>query len=282
MNRRFLHATISTVLFVAASAAASTLGPARGTLVIVGGGKIPPVIAQRFVSLAGGADAKFVVIPTAGEDKDLADLTKVRDQFCKTFGAKPENVTVLHTRDRKLADTAEFAEPLRHASGVWFPGGRQWRLADSYLGTRTEKEIKAVLDRGGVVGGSSAGATIQGSYLVRGAVSGNTIMMSPGHEKGLGLLHDAAIDQHIIKRHRENDLRQVIAAHPRLLGIGIDESTAIVVHGNEFTVIGNSKVAITDARHTNPESPYFLTPGESFNLRSRSVEDSAAAGGSSR
>ncbi len=258
-----------------AAKAPKTEGPKKGTLVIVGGGQVGPEIRSRFIQLAGGPHANFVVIPTADEDRNLTDLAKIKDRFVQTWGVK--NVTVLHTRDRKVADTKQFAEPIRHASAVWFPGGRQWRLADSYLNTRTEKEIKKLLDRGGVVGGSSAGATIQGSYLVRGAVEGNTIMMSPGHEAGLALMKNVAIDQHIITRHREKDLDPVIAAHPGLLGIGIDESTAIVVHGTEFEVTGKSKVAIHDGKPHDGGNFYFLQPGEKFNLATRSVVKSEAA-----
>ena len=181
-------------------------------------------------------------------------------------------MTVLHTRDRAVADSEEFVKALKTARAVWFVGGRQWRLVDSYLHTRTEKEIHKLLDRGGVVAGSSAGATIQGSYLVRGAREGNTLMMAPGYEQGFDLLHKAAIDQHLLTRHRENDLLQVIDAHPDLLGIGIDESTAIVVHGDRFEVIGKSKVAVYDA-HCRPQSDgkryYFLSAGDAFDLKHR-------------
>lgn len=266
-------ATLATAAPKKPARAQESIGPNKGTLVIVGGGQVGPEIVQRFVQLAGGPDANFVVIPTAGEDNGLNDLTKIADDFKKRFGAK--NVTVLHTRDRKVADSPEFVEPLKHASAVWIPGGRQWRLADSYLGTATEREIKAVLARGGVVGGSSAGATIQGSFLVRGAVSGNTIMVDKDHQKGFGLLHDAAIDQHVIKRHRESDLVPVIADHPKLLGIGIDESTAIVVHGNEFEVIGASKVGIYDDKEHDGKKYYFLTAGQKYDLAHREVEKGA-------
>jgi cyanophycinase len=126
-----------------------------------------------------------------------------------------------------------------------------------------------------VVGGSSAGATIQGSYLVRGAPAApgnpdgdNTIMMVPGHEQGFALLPNTAIDQHVIARHRESDLDPVIASHPGLLGIGIDQETAIVVHGDEFEVIGDSKVIIHDGK----KPFYFLTHGQKFNLKTRSPE----------
>jgi cyanophycinase len=252
-----------------------TEGPKRGTLVIVGGGQVGPEIRSRFIQLAGGPDANFVIIPTADEDRNLTDLAKIKERFVQTWGVK--NVTVLHTRDRKVAETKEFAEPIRHASAVWFPGGRQWRLADSYLGTRTDKEIHKLLDRGGVVGGSSAGATIQGSYLVRGAVEGNEVMMAPSHEVGLGLMKNVAIDQHIITRHREKDLDPVIAKHPDLLGIGIDESTAIVVHQSQFEVIGKSKVAVHDGKPHDAGNFYFLEPGQKFNLATRSVVKSESA-----
>jgi len=265
---------VITVFFLVTATFAATHGPSKGTLIIVGGGRLGPEITSKFVELAGGPDAKFVVIPTASEEKQI-DLAKVRADFIRNFGVK--DATVLHTTDRKQADSRAFAAPLEHATAVWIPGGRQWRLADAYLGTRTEREVKKVLARGGVVGGSSAGATIQGSYLVRGAVEGNTIMMSPGHEQGFALLTDSAIDQHIITRHREADLDPVIARFPKLLGIGIDESTAIVVHGDEFEVIGKSKVAIHDGRKHDGKRYYWLSAGDHFDLKHRQAARAASA-----
>ena len=170
------------------------VGPARGTLVVHGGGKLTKDFLARFVALAGGPDAPLVVIPTAGEADEYADDFP---------GLKPwinagfKHITVLHTRDRAKADTADFVRPLETARAVWISGGRQWRLADAYLGTRTERALRGVLDRGGLIGGSSAGATIQGSYLVRGEPGDNTIMMAPGHEQGFGYLRHVAIDQHL-------------------------------------------------------------------------------------
>lgn len=264
-----------TVVVCLGAQATDTHGPKKGYLVIVGGGNVGPDIVQKFVSLAGGPEAKVVVIPTASEDKDL-DLEKIKKAFIERFGMS--NVTMLHTRDKKVADTEAFARPIREAKAVWIPGGRQWRLADSYLGTAVEREIKALLKRGGVVGGSSAGATIQGSYLVRGAVEGNTIMMAKGHEEGFGLLTHSAIDQHLLTRKRQEDLVPVIAAHPDVLGIGLDESTAIVVHGDEFQVIGKSKVAVYDGKQHEGKKYVFLSPGERFNLKKDVVESAAESG----
>lgn len=249
----------------------SSHGPEKGYLVVVGGGNASQVM-PKFYELAGGSDARIVLLPGALADSGI-DVDKIKDAGLKS-GAK--SVDVLHTRDRNVADTEAFTKPLESATAVWIGGGRQWRLADAYLGTRTEREIKRVLERGGVVGGSSAGATIQGSFLVRGA-SGtdknpdgdNTIMESPGHLVGFGLITNCAIDQHIITRHREKDLEAVIAAHPELLGIGIDEGTAIVVHGDTFEVIGPSKVAISDGQKHGDAMHYFLSAGEKFDLAKR-------------
>ena len=143
---------------------------------------------------------------------------------------------MLHTHDPKVADTEEFAKILRDANAVWFDGGRQWNIVDSYANTLTLREFHKVLERGGVIGGSSAGATIQGDYLVRGAIAGSDIVMTPEpeHEHGFAFLRKVAIDQHINTRNRWDDIIPVIKKYPDLLGIGLSEGTAIVVTGDRF------------------------------------------------
>jgi cyanophycinase len=254
--------------------AAEAGGPAKGSLLVVGGGRLTPAIVQKFVDLAGGSDQLLVVIPTAD---GRAEADPRSGDFLKRAGAT--QVVVLHTLDRAEADTDAFVEPLKRARGVWFTGGRQWRLVDSYLNTKVHRELEALLARGGVIGGTSAGATIQGSYLVRGAREGNTIMMAPGYEQGMGFLRNTAIDQHLLKRNRQNDLLEVIDRHPGLLGIGIDESTAIVVEKDRFEVIGESKVAIYDSGYRPPAGEpryYFLEPGDRFDLKLRRRLSAAA------
>jgi cyanophycinase len=258
------------------SAPVATVGPTKGTLLIVGGGNLSQEIWKRFVDLAGGSEARIVFVPTAGEGLVL-DPENTVHKF-QELGVK--QVTTLHTRDPKEADTEAFVAPLKTATGVWFDGGRQWRLADAYLHTRTHTELNNLLERGGVIGGTSAGATIQGSFLVRGDTKGNELMEGD-HLVGLGFLKNVAIDQHILSRNRQFDLIPVIEAHPELLGIGIDENTAIVVQGDQFEVIGASYVAITDHNlwgNPGASSPnhaankgkfYLLGKGQKFDLSAR-------------
>ena len=241
MLRSFLLVLTCSLLCGATPAWAQTRGPEQGTLVIVGGGRMGREIVNEFINKAGGIDVPFVILPTALEGEDWgADY--VASSFLAQAGAT--DITVIHTRDPQIADQESFIAPLLRAQGVWIDGGRQWRLANAYLKTRTEKELHAVLVRGGVIGGSSAGATIQGDYLVRGAPEGNQIMMAPGHEVGFGFVKNCAIDQHVIARKRHNDLAPVIKAHPELLGLGIDEGTAVIVQGSRMSVLGASQVLV--------------------------------------
>lgn len=248
---------------------AQQMDPPGGSLVIVGGAMRDTAIVRRFLDLAGGPDAPIVLIPTAG-GADSYDQAWEGGRLFRALGAT--RLTVLHTYDRGEADTEAFAAPLRDARGVWFGGGRQWRLADSYLGTRVHQELRAILARGGVVGGSSAGATILGSYLARGDTRDNTTMMGD-HTEGLGFLTSVAIDQHLLRRNRQFDLLEIVEARPDLLGIGIDENTAIVVQGEEFEVIGESYAVIYDAQRRIGERGgfAFLAPGDRFQLRTRTA-----------
>jgi cyanophycinase len=257
--------------------AAPLVGPARGAVVAVGGAMQSPEIYRRFIELAGGPDELIVLVPTAlGDgvyDGSFAGLAAWR-----AHGAR--NLLLLHTDDRAEADSEPFVEPLRRAGGVFFFGGRQWRLADAYLGTRTETELRSVLERGGVVGGTSAGASILGSFLVRGDTSTNAIVMGD-HQVGFGLLRGVAIDQHVLRRNRHFDLIEVVEAHPELLGIGLDEDVAIVVQGDRAEVIGSSYALIYDNRTTTGRDGrfYFLAPGDGFDLRTREPRRPSRSGG---
>ncbi len=256
-----------------------TTGPEKGTLVVVGGGRLDHVILERFIELAGGTDAAIVVIPTAGGGNNYNDNSGGAGQLRK-YGAT--NVTVLHTNDRNIANSDDFVKPLLQAKAVWFGGGRQWRLVDSYKDTKTEKLFWEVLNRGGVIGGTSAGATIQGSYLARGDTKNNQIMMGD-HEAGFGFMKNVAIDQHLLARNRHFDMFDILEKRPELLGIGIDESTAIIVQGDMFEVIGKSYAIVFDGSFWSREGSelknlpldenlfYFLRSGDRYNLKEREV-----------
>ena len=256
------------ILVLAVPAVAGDHGPDRGTLVIVGGNMQDPAIVTRFIELAGGPDAPIVIIPTAGEaDEDYHQYWPGLKQW-RDNGAR--NLTVLHTRDRKTADSEAFVRPIREARAVFLSGGRQWRLADSYLDTLTHKELAALLNRGGVVGGSSAGASILASFMVRGDTKSNEKMIGD-HTVGFGFLRNAAIDQHLLRRNRQFDMLEVIDKQPQLLGIGLDEDTAIVVQGDQFDVIGRSYVVVYS--HTPVVGAngrfYFMGAGDRFDMKAR-------------
>lgn len=255
----------------------ATHGPLKGSLVIVGGAMKDTAIVDRFIELAGGVDAPLVIIPTASGALEINEERTLR--FLVSRGAT--DVTIVHTYDSLEADTEEFVAPIKRATGVWFGGGRQWRIVDAYGSTLSESEIKAVLDRGGVIGGSSAGATIQGSYLARGDTKANTIMMGD-HERGFAYLTNSAIDQHLLVRNRQHDLPEIIEKHPALLGIGLDENTAVIIQGDSLEVMGQSFVAIYDyglwtsyPAHkqslANGGKFFLLRPGDKYNVSTRVV-----------
>ena len=228
---------------------------AEGSLVIVGGGSVPKPVLDRFVELAGGPEGRLVVIPTAGSDENGTEI--IQRWIERGLGS----VSVLHTRDRKEADSATFVQPLSKATAVWFLGGQQSRLADSYVGTATERAIVDLFRRGGVVGGTSAGAAIQSRVMIQ---SGSPI---PKITTGLDLLPDAIIDQHFLHRNRFNRLLSAVLDHPECVGVGIDESTAVVFQRGECCVFGGSYVTVVSAK-TGPASLSVHTfhAGQSFRL----------------
>jgi cyanophycinase len=252
-------------------------GPAKGILIVDGGGTTD-VVKNRFMSLAGGAKARIIVIPTGasslrfGEKNTILDPDWPRDrpewtayeEFLKQwFGT--ENVTVIHTRDRLVANSADFVIPLLNATAVFLAAGNAGRYAAAYLDTRTQSELQALLARGGVIFGSSAGAIIQGSYTVRGRPD-KPLLMASGHERGFAFLKNVAINPHLTQAKRDNELINVMDLHPDILGIGIDEDAALIVRGNRFEVIGTGRVAIYDNQRREGSWYYWLKPGDQFDL----------------
>ena len=222
----------------------------KGTLIIIGGGPMPRSVTKRFIQIAGGDQSSIVVLPTAVPDSMVKDSGAIANAFRK-FGAK--EVTVLSGRTFSEVDGDKYIKVLKRATGIWFGGGRQWRFVDAYHSTKALGLMREVLKKGGVIMGSSAGASIQAEYLVRGNPLGNQEMMAEGYEKGLGFLKGVAIDQHFAERNRFKDLSSVVDRFPQILGIGIDEGTALLVKGPVGSVQGKGQVHFYDRRKETSE-----------------------------
>ena len=160
--------------------------PPGGAILAHGGGGVSDDVRARFLDLAGGRQARLVVIPTAADD---ADDPAAAARFVEPWRrAGAVSVRLLHTRDRATADTPAFVRPLAEATGAWIGGGLQARLADTYAGTEVERQLQALVRRGGVVGGTSAGASILTRVMV---VSGRD---EPVEGRGFDLLPGAVVD----------------------------------------------------------------------------------------
>jgi cyanophycinase len=267
------------------STAVTRHGPEKGSLLIIGGnvGSTASVWA-KFVELAGGRDKAHLVVITTGAGEAAKDDIKDVDTVKKYTGVK--DVVMLHTFDLKEANSEKFIAPLTKATGVYFVGGRQWYIANAYLNTLTHKALFDLLNRGGVIAGSSAGATIQGSFLWRGDTRGAQVLIGD-HTQGLGFLKNSVIDQHVLKRNRQFDLIDIIKMSPNLIGFGLDEATAIVVKRDTMEVVGKSYVGVYDYEtimkagqrvNGNRETfattngPFFfLSAGQKYDLKNRKI-----------
>ncbi len=229
-----------------------------GSLVICGGGKLPDSVLNRFLELAGGEQARVVIIPTASA---LADGPEIEQKITFFRQANVAGLKLLHTRSRSEADDPKFGKPLADATGVWFTGGFQWRLADTYLGTAVEKLVHAVLARGGVIGGTSSGAAIMSTIMIRRANP------EPEVGRGFDFLPGTVIDQHFLKRNRQDRLLNVLASHPGFIGLGIDEGTALIAHGRRLSVLGDSQViACLAPSQDRPMKTEVLKSGDEVDL----------------
>lgn len=265
-------------IVTASRAEAQMHGPTRGSLVIAGGAETTTDIYKRFIELAGGDEAPILVVPTSGNAETYDDSCDCL-RWLKRAGAK--NLKLLHTRDRTVANTEAFVEPLRKARGIWFAEGNSWRHQDAYLDTKVHAEVIALLNRGGVVGGGSAGARIQGDHIpLRSPEPSTRAIPDSRWRSGFGLVRNVIIDVHVLARNRQFDLIGIVLAHPDMLGIGIDEDAAIVVSGDRFEVIGNSYAIVYDnQRQIAPEDAatlrtvgglfYMLRPGDTYDMKTR-------------
>jgi cyanophycinase len=239
----------------------------KGTLVIVGGGGMTKDIVRAFIDAGGGDNGHFVVLPISMPDPiNVA----AEEESMHRMGIK--NVTVIPYREKSQLEDPKVIESLKKATGIWFGGGRQWNFVDAYEGTKLPALFRDVLNRGGVIGGSSAGATIQGDYMVRGAPAGPGLMMCEGYERAMGFLPGVAIDQHFSARNRFKDMTGLMSTYPQFLGIGLDEATAIVVKGGIAEVLGRGNAHFYDSRKVRiPEAADFdaYPAGSKYDLVNR-------------
>jgi len=237
---------------------ARTIG---GHLLIVGGGPIPPEFSRRFVELAGGpGKARIVVFPMASGDADAG--IEMTGDFEK-LGASAERIVLDHVQ----ADTEEAVKRLDGVTGIWFGGGDQAKLTAALAGTRVEAAMHKLLAAGAVIGGTSAGAAVMTTPMLTGEERHVGGLRPPADPKsplaaymtvarddvetvpGFGFLPGAVVDQHFIRRRRSNRLLSVVLEHPQLVGVGIDESTAVEVGPDgRWRVLGESAAMIFDAR----------------------------------
>lgn len=263
------------------------IAQSKGYLVIVGGVQTKEIVAE-FVKLAGGENARIIVIPNAGSNPVYWSEVQVKE--FSELGAKSDYL--LFTRE--TADTDSNLKKMDWANAVFFLGGDQSDLTRDMLGTKLLQKVYDIYNNGGVVGGSSAGAAVMSEVMITGNEllnkdsTSSFISIQKGNietAKGFGFIKSAIIDQHFLKRKRHNRLITLMCEHPNLLGIAIDESTGIVVNPDEtFEVIGNNQVLVydpTEAKNIRTDKNgnlgitemkmHLLINGDKFDLKSKKV-----------
>lgn len=272
------------VLATPAPSASGVEPPVKGHLVLIGGGDKPPEVMRKFVELAGGEDAPIVAIPTASSEPDAA--TYYEKLFRDEFGCT--NAVSLRIRSRADAQRADYVALARKARGIFFGGGDQVRIVNALLGTPVGDAIAAAHAGGAVVGGTSAGTACQSERMITGEGDFTQVRTrSVELWSGLGFLpSDVVVDQHFLKRQRQNRLLSVVLENPGLLGVGVDEETAIWVRPDgTFQVLGRSGVMVFDGQGAavsrQPKESgqdllgvrdlklHLLLPGETYDLKTR-------------
>ncbi|MEO7069627.1 MAG: cyanophycinase [Nostocoides sp.] len=259
----------------------TTTHTSEPTLFIIGGGEDQigkAALLRRFVKLAGGRRSRIVLVPTASSFQ--AAVATAYDAVFRRLGAPgPE---VVNPRSRAQGHDPALIARLDAASGVFMSGGSQLKLSQYFPGTPLGDAIHRAHARGAVVGGTSAGASIMSEFMIAMGEEGLTPRQRVSQmSHGLGLVKGVVIDQHFAQRTRYGRLMSVTAMSPNLVGVGIDEDTAIEVHGSSsFTVRGSGGVfvldcrnAVTDAPDARPGAPLLVSGAVIHQLPAGSVFD---------
>ncbi|MBI2362345.1 MAG: cyanophycinase [Elusimicrobia bacterium] len=239
--------------------------PARAAvprLVLVGGGERPPAALARFTEWSGGAEARLLVVPWAsGEPAEAASA--LADELLAT---SPRSVTAAPST---AAARAELAALFDGASGVFFTGGDQARLMQAVAAAGLADRIAALAAAGVVFGGTSAGTAVMSRVMITGEGDFTRLdAAAVGTAPGLGLLPGTLVDQHFIRRQRENRLFSLLEGRTDLLGLGIDEDTALLVDGTDAEVVGPSVVMAVRSPAKDRLAVELLRPGRRYSLKS--------------
>jgi cyanophycinase len=279
--KKIFALTITVFLFILNANAQTTSNPYfnyKGKLIIIGGGSIPDSLFSFFANYMGGKDQPVVYIPTATTDEEYIQKG---EHLIKFTSRGFTNLSTIHTRNKKEADDPKNLALLRNAKGLYFGGGDQQLIADAYAGTKLYDEFIALLNRGGVIMGTSAGATIMGSLMVGGDAR-DDISKKYAFNPAFSFMTNTALDQHVLARNRQFDLIPVIEHYPGTLGIGMDESTAIIVEAGQFKVWGISYAMLYDPKDWAEQKkkwgavlkPFkMMASGSSFNFVTREIID---------
>ena len=279
--KKIIALTITVFLFILNANAQSTSNPYfnyKGKLIIIGGGSIPDSLFSFFANYIGGKDQPIVYIPTATTDEEYIQKG---EHLIKFSSRGFTNLSTIHTRNKKEADDPKNIALMRNAKGLYFGGGDQQLIADAYAGTKLYDEFIALLNRGGVIMGTSAGATIMGSLMVGGDAR-DDISKKYAFNPAFSFMTNTALDQHVLARNRQFDLIPVIEHYPGTLGIGMDESTAIIVEAGQFKVWGISYAMLYDPKDWAEQKkkwgavlkPFkMMASGSSFNFVTREIID---------
>ena len=279
--KKIFALTITVFLFILNANAQTTSNPYfnyKGKLIIIGGGSIPDSLFSFFANYMGGKDQPIVYIPTATTDEEYIQKG---EHLIKFSSRGFTNLSTIHTRNKKEADDPKNIALMRNAKGLYFGGGDQQLIADAYAGTKLYDEFIALLDRGGVIMGTSAGATIMGSLMVGGDAR-DDISKKYAFNPAFSFMTNTALDQHVLARNRQFDLIPVIEHYPGTLGIGMDESTAIIVEAGQFKVWGLSYAMLYDPKDWAEQKkkwgavlkPFkMMASGSSFNFVTREIID---------
>jgi cyanophycinase len=244
-------------------------------------------ILKDFVEASGGPEARIAVIPTASSLGP--EVVEVYDALFRSLGAS--EVVAVRPESREDAHDPDLAKRLSEATGIFMTGGNQLKLSSIICGTPLADALVDANERGVVVAGTSAGASIQSSHMVAFGGPGSTPKQRMTQvAAGLGLLRSSVIDQHFDQRNRYGRLLMIVAQSPQLLGIGVDEDTAAVVETIDdqevLRVTGRGAVTIFDPQHitTNAYEAKRSTPllasgvvlhvlpaGSSFDLTTRTL-----------